>query len=198
MPSGVEMTNAIRLAGVEKRHQAQEIMAKYYEDHPEYILNAEEDQEHKGFFDYYRGTLSLGFAVEEAVKPIQDRFAVQKRQQHALEKRLAIASPSAIMTRVLEMMAGSSSGQYNTFEDAIAAFSREWRTYFQRKAFAGDLIGSEDLSRFPIFQDPFHHRQPTPLLHLGILALFDLLLIMIIVFQLRRRGALALLRGDST
>lgn len=194
MPSRIRMVNAMRTAGKDADQRAQEIMAQYYHDHPELDRSVvTPDQAEKRFFDFYRKSLSVGLEAEGGVKPIQDLFAEQGRRQRALENTVSYLSPTAGMSACLEELAGTSGSQYRGYAEALSAFGAEWRTWFQQKAFAGELISRDDLDKFPAFTyDPANASTGIPI-RFSALILINVVLGGFVYFRVRGRAAYRLL-----
>ena len=192
IPSQAEIVSTSREESRVKNQEAAKILDQYYQDHPELTVQ-EDDSEHKGFFDFYRSSITVGMKTEDAMKPTLDLFASQQRKQQRFEAALANFSPAALASAFLEDLAGSSSDQYNQYGDAIAGFSIEWRRWWQAKAFAGELVSSQDIDQMPAFQFQLDDQTASQTARLLVLVIINLIILALIAWRLRGRAAYDLL-----
>ena len=154
VPSRVSLVTAMRGAENEAREIRDELLAQYYNDHPELTEDRDQDEyeRNKAFFVYYQRMFMVGEAVARDVSPTVGRFNDQMAAQQGFERGLAFLSPMVMMDESMNLLSGVSSRQYLAYGDAARSFSTEWHGYFKDKAHRGQMISSNDLDQFPKFQ----------------------------------------------
>ncbi len=91
MPSRVEVIAAVRAASDDATARGDQLLAKYYGDHPE-LVTSDEDRD-ATMADLALARLAIDDAVEQAVKPLADRYTTQLGRQQALVDRFACCRP---------------------------------------------------------------------------------------------------------
>jgi ABC-2 type transport system permease protein len=127
MPSRVDMIAALRVASDEASAQGNQLLAKYYGDHPE--LAAVSDVE-KALNDVAITRLAIDDEIEKRVRPVVDRYDIQLARQQALVDRFGLFSPAIVAQDALNDVAGTGSGRYKHFETLVDNFHTKWRTMF--------------------------------------------------------------------
>lgn len=147
VPSRIELVRSLRYVTAEASRQGSELLARYYEDHPEFA-----PAQGEATLDF----ASLSVAVEEEadrrMAPVLATFAARRDEQQEWVQRLRWLSPSLVAQAALDELAGTDSRRFDDFHRQVDAFHAMWRAHFrpfiQRRA----LLGVEDVDRLPVFR----------------------------------------------
>jgi ABC-2 type transport system permease protein len=138
MPSRVDMLAALRVASDEASAQGNQLLAKYYGDHPE--LAAVSDLE-KAQNDVAVTRLAIDSEIEQRVRPVVDRYDVQLDKQQRLVDRFRLFSPAIVAQDALNDVAGTGAARYRHFVSLVEDYHEEWRALF-----AGMIVRKERMS----------------------------------------------------
>lgn len=151
VPSRVEMVQATREASDEANKAGSQLLARYYEDHPE-LATGDPDQ---AMNDFNIVRVAVNDDVERRVRPLVDRYEAQVAAQQALVDRLQFLSPAILMQNALNDVAGTGTARHRHFMAQVDAFHAAWRGHFVPLIFAKQTIASLDaVPRFRFDEEP--------------------------------------------
>lgn len=145
IPSRIERTAASREAARRASIQAEGLMSRYLEDHPE-LAAARVDNS-----DYYVRRVALDDAVAAARAPIERRFFDALEQRRELTRRMALASPASLLAITLDELAGSSDERVERFRREVDAFQARFAAFFNDKTMRDEHLSVASLSERPEF-----------------------------------------------
>ena len=127
MPSRVDMIAALRVASDDASAKGNQLLAKYYGDHPE--LAAVTDLE-KAMNDVAITRLAIDSEIEERVRPVVDRYDIQLSRQQAVVDRFRLLSPAIVAQDGLNDVAGTGAARYRHFVSLVEEYHDGWRDLF--------------------------------------------------------------------
>jgi len=145
VPSRVEMVQAMRTASAEASGKGSQLLARYYEDHPD--LAGERTDTN----DFAALSLATQDEIERRAQPVMDRFDEQLALQQALVDHYRFLSPAIIAQSSLLEIAGTGTERYKHFLGLSDRFHRAWRSYFYPKIAKNQAIAASDVDGFPDF-----------------------------------------------
>ena len=126
MPSRVEMIQATRRASTEATTKGSQLLAKYFEDHPELIpASGQPDMN-----DFYTKSIAVQSETERLVQPVLAQFDQQLAKQQTLINTLRFLSPAIVTQAALNDIAGTSHLRYQHFLALVDRFHITWQQYF--------------------------------------------------------------------
>jgi len=146
VPSRVEMIQATRRASAEATARGSQVMARYFEDHPELAGDGAPD-----FNDFYTRSLALQEETERLVGPVTDYFDRQVLGQQVLVDRFRFLSPAVVTQAALNDLAGTSAERYRHFLSQVGAYHQSWKAYFAPRIVSKASLRPEDYDRAPAF-----------------------------------------------
>lgn len=126
VPSRVEMVQAMREASDEANQRGSELLARYYEDHPE-LATGGADQ---AMNDFNAIRVAVDAEVESRVRPVLDRYEGQIARQQTIVGRLRVLSPAILMQDALNDISGTGTARHRHFVQQVGAYHGRWRAYF--------------------------------------------------------------------
>lgn len=147
VPSRVELINAIRVASNEATAEGSNLLAQYYEDHPELIAEAK-TQDPTGFAFRFYATQEK---VDRSIQPVLNRFDEQLVRQQTLVDAARFLSPAIITQEALNDIAGTSVSRYRHFLSQVDSFHGAWKTFFVPKVFRQVKLNISDYDQMPDF-----------------------------------------------
>jgi len=126
VPSRVEMVQATRVASDEANAAGSQLLAAYYEDHPELATGGAE----QAMTDFNVIRVAVNDEVEKRVRPVIDRYDGQIRRQQEAIDRLRYISPAVLMQDALNDVAGTGVPRHQRFMAQVSAYHAAWRAYF--------------------------------------------------------------------
>jgi ABC-2 type transport system permease protein len=148
MPSRVRMVQAVREASDEATAAGSQLLARYYEDHPE-LAPTEADTE-KAMSDFTAVRIAVADDVERRVRPVLDQYAVQLEGQRRLVDRWRFLSPAVLVQDALNDIAGAGAARHRHFMKQVEAYHADWRAYFQPRVLRRQSL--TDYRGVPVFQ----------------------------------------------
>jgi ABC-2 type transport system permease protein len=127
MPSRVEMIAALRTASDDASAKGDQLLAKYYGDHPD--LAAVADVE-KAANDVAITRLAIDDEIEQRVRPVVDKYDIQLAFQQSLVDRFRLFSPAIVAQDALNDVAGTGSARYRHFVSLVETYHTQWRSIF--------------------------------------------------------------------
>jgi ABC-2 type transport system permease protein len=146
VPSRVEMIQATRRASAEATAKGSQLLAKYYEDHPEMAEGKQADPN-----DFYTRSIAVQDETERLVQPVIDHFDRQVTGQQSLLDRFRFLSPAVVAQSALNDIAGTGAARYRHFINLVDAFHQSWRAHFTPRIVQKTLLVADDYDRFPAF-----------------------------------------------
>jgi ABC-2 type transport system permease protein len=146
VPSRVEMVQATRRASAEATAKGSQLLARYYEDHPELTAGRPADPN-----DFYTRSVAVQDETERLIQPVIDHFDRQVMGQQSLIDRFRFLSPAIVTQAALNDIAGTSAARYSHFLSLVDAFHQSWRAHFTPRIVQKALLGAGDYDRFPAF-----------------------------------------------
>jgi ABC-2 type transport system permease protein len=154
VPSRVEMIQAVRVAQDDANRKGSEVLARYYEDHPE--LATGDPAQAMRDFDVVR--VAVSDEVERRARPVVEAYERQIARQQDVIDRLRFLSPAILAQNALNDVAGTGTERHRDFLTQVGAFHERWRTRFVRLIFSKARITEvESLPRF------VHREEATPI-----------------------------------
>lgn len=109
-PSRTELMTAIRENIKDFRRDGNNMLAKYYEDHPELRPAGEETE------DFGETFLLVQMDLDNQTAPIEKRFETQITNQQSLVDRTRFVSPAIATQTALNDLAGNGSARFSNFK----------------------------------------------------------------------------------
>lgn len=147
VPSRVEMIQATRRAAAEANAKGSQLLAKYFEDHPELTAGGQADPG-----DFYTRTIAVQNETEKLIQPVLDHFDHQVAGQQALVDRFRFLSPAIVTQAALNDLAGTGVARYRHFLTLVENFHQQWQSYFYPRIVQKVQLQPADYDRFPTFQ----------------------------------------------
>jgi ABC-2 type transport system permease protein len=148
MPSRVDMLAALRAATDEASAKGNQLLAKYYGDHPELAAVSDMD---KAKNDVAITRLAIDDEVEERVRPVVDRYDVQLARQQRLIDRFRLLSPAIVAQDALNDVAGTGSARYRHFVSLVDAYHEGWRALFASMIVSRQKLTPDTYDALPRF-----------------------------------------------
>jgi ABC-2 type transport system permease protein len=126
VPSRVEMVQAVRDASDDANRQGSELLARYYEDHPELAVGGAE----QAMNDFNVIRVAVGAEVEQRVRPVLDRYERQLASQQRMIDRLRLLSPAILMQDAINDIAGTGTARHRHFMAQVTRYHEAWRQFF--------------------------------------------------------------------
>lgn len=149
MPSRVELIAETREASDAAREKGAQVLAQYLEDHPELAASGNKSINAQ---NYAVNSLLVNLEVEKAIRPLEEKFEVQKAGQMAFLERFRFLSPAIFVQQLLENLAGSSEAHYQDFEAQMQIAHTQYRDFFAQKILKGEKMRAIDYDRVPQFR----------------------------------------------
>jgi ABC-2 type transport system permease protein len=146
VPSRVEMIQATRRASAEATAKGSQLLAKYFEDHPELTAGGKADPT-----DFYTRSIATQEETERLVQPVIDHFDRQVIGQQSLVDRFRFLSPAIVTQAALNDVAGTSVARYRHFLALVDDFHQTWKNYFNPRIVRKAKLGADDYGGFPNF-----------------------------------------------
>ena len=148
MPSRVEMLAALRVASDEASAKGNQLLARYYGDHPE--LAAVSDLE-KAMNDVAITRLAIDNEIEQRVRPVVDRYDVQLERQQRMIDRFRLFSPAIVAQYALNDVAGTGAARYRHFVSLVEDYHADWRALFASLIVRKERLSPAAYDGFPRF-----------------------------------------------
>lgn len=149
LPSRVEFISAMRDASDEVSAQGSEMLAQYYEDHPDLVPGSGEID----LANFSARRIAVNQEIEIRVEPVLQKFNAQlEKQQHALE-RFKYLSPAILTQSAFNDLSGTGDLRHRHFLGLVEDYHNQWRGFF-----GGMILRRETFSDFD--QTPrFHYKE---------------------------------------
>jgi ABC-2 type transport system permease protein len=145
------MIQAVRVAQDEANKGGSQVLARYYEDHPE--LATGDPAQAMNDFNVVR--VAVDDEVERRVRPVVSRYEAQIAKQQRVIDSLRFLSPAILMQNALNDIAGTGSDRHRHYLAQVDAYHRQWREYFVAKIFSKAQIADFDsIPRFTYQEEP--------------------------------------------
>ena len=150
-PSRLSYVAEMRAATAEASKRSADLLANYYEDHPE--LAATEMQ--GGFLPAY---FAQQRDVEKRVQPIVDDFESRLVQQQRLVRITSLLSPAVLVQETFNDVAGTGVGRQRSFTGQARDFLAQWHEKLRPKVFTAADMTLADYDLLPAFAFREDHR----------------------------------------
>jgi ABC-2 type transport system permease protein len=151
VPSRVEMIQAMRDASDEATARGSQLLAEFYEHHPELAADSTE----RAANDFAVIRLAVADSVEREVRPGVEHYEAQLERQQALVAQLRPLSPAIVAQDAINDLAGSGTARHRHFVSQVDRFHERWRAYFAPKIVRRAQVGSfDDLPAFVYEEEP--------------------------------------------
>lgn len=148
LPSRVEFINALRHETEESTKRSSELLKSYREDHPG--LGAEEELN-----NFVTTLLAVNAGTERALKPMKDRFRIQKDRQTAAISRFSLLSPAILFREAAAEAAGNDQFRHQAFMDAVEVHRGQVKNFFDPKFVSeAAFTGYDDVPPFHFEEAP--------------------------------------------
>jgi ABC-2 type transport system permease protein len=154
MPSRVQMVQAVREASDAATARGSQLLAKYYEDHPELAPGSAE----QAMNDFNMTRVAVAGEVSRVVRPVVQRYETQLARQQTTAALLRFLSPALLARDVLDELAGTGDPRHRHFMRQVDRFHQEWRDYFTPLIVKRMTV--RDLDQIPSFR--FEPEPPGP------------------------------------
>jgi ABC-2 type transport system permease protein len=169
VPSRVEMIQATRRASAEATAKGSQLLAKYFEDHPELTAGGKADPT-----DFYTRSIATQEETERLAQPVIDHFDRQVIGQQSLVDRFRFLSPAVVTQTALNDVAGTSVARYRHFLTLVDDFHQTWKSYFNPRIVQKVKLGANDYDHLPNFT--FHEEPSGAVARRIVIGLFGLLM----------------------
>jgi ABC-2 type transport system permease protein len=146
VPSRVEMVQAMRRAATTAEAKSGDLLAKYYNDHPELAPAENADRD-----EFFARSVAVQAESDRAVRPVLERFEGQLRAQQALVGRFRFLSPAILAQSALDDISGTSADRYRHFQRLADGFHQRWREFFEPRILRQETLGLDDYDVIPQF-----------------------------------------------
>ncbi len=146
MPSRVELIAETREASEEAKKNGAQILAQYFEDHPELAVQGSKPVDTKNFA---ASSLMVNLEVEKAISPLEEKFEVQKDKQAHLVAQWRFVSPAIFVQQMLENIAATGDVHYLDFEQQMQAAHAKYRAFFTQKIIKQEKMCAADYDQVP-------------------------------------------------
>jgi len=143
VPSRAEMIGAEREAAREAQEEGAQILAAYYQEHPE-LAGEAPDME-----NFAARSWAIQEEVEARVRPVRERYDLQAARQRELLRSFRFLSPSLVAQEALQDVAGTGEPRYRAFREQVAEVQREFREFIGSRIVRGERFTSSDVDRLP-------------------------------------------------
>ncbi len=149
LPSRVSMINQAREAIARAEDSNDQVLQRFYQRHP-HLKPAEEVSRDTG-----RGWFMSYFAVREeawySTEPLRDAFDRQLENRGRLVDMLGVLSPAIPFSLGTSQISGTSRAHYLAWQEAVAAYSLQWREFVFPKVFHDEWLNPDTLEDLPRF-----------------------------------------------
>jgi ABC-2 type transport system permease protein len=133
VPSRVALVQGMRVASDEANTRGSQLLAKYYEDHPELAPDSVE----RAMTQASLIRIATTADIERQIQPVLDTFGRQRASQRRVIAGFTWLSPALLMQHMLGDIAGTGTHRHERFVEQVARFHEEWRAYFLPRVFGG-------------------------------------------------------------
>jgi ABC-2 type transport system permease protein len=140
------MVQATRRASAEATAKGSQLLAKYFEDHPELAEGQQADPN-----DFYTRSIAVQDETERLIQPVIDHFDRQVMGQQSLLDRFRFLSPAVVAQSALNDIAGTGAARYRHFLGLVDGFHQSWQAHFTPRIVQKALLTANDYDRFPAF-----------------------------------------------
>jgi ABC-2 type transport system permease protein len=146
MPSRVELIAETREASEEAKKNGAQILAQYFEDHPELAAQGSTPVDTKNFAV---SSLMVNLEVEKAIRPLEEKFEEQKDKQARLVAQWRFLSPAIFVQQMLENIAATGDAHYLDFEQQMQNAHPKYRAFFTQKIIKQEKMRAADYDLVP-------------------------------------------------
>ncbi len=144
VPSRLDFVTTMRAASSEASKESAELLAQYYQEHPELAANGQQGGFMPAFYASERD-------VERRLEPLMADFDRRLAHQQMLVGRWRFASPAVLAQEALIELAGASVERHRRFSAQARTFLAEWHEQLAPRLFLGQSLEPADYDRLPRF-----------------------------------------------
>lgn len=144
VPSRAEMIGAERGASQEAQAEGAQILAAYYEEHPELAGDAPDLE------NFAARSWAVQEEVDRRVAPIRAQYDLQADRQRELIRRLRFLSPALVTQEALMEIAGTGDFRYRTFRASASEYHGRFRDFIGSMIVTGERFTSGHVERMPL------------------------------------------------
>jgi len=148
MPSRIDLIAETREASDNVKREGEKKMSAYYGDHPELLPKGKP----VNYKDFAIGSVRATLAVEAAIRPLEDQFEVQSRNQQTLISTYRFLSPMVFVQQSLNDIAGTGDEQFRAFQTDATRQHNTYRGFFAGKIFRQESFTAADYGKIPAFR----------------------------------------------
>lgn len=153
VPSRVELITAIRDASSEASAEGSQLLARYYEDHPELAPASSAPVP----VDFLVKLQAVQKTVDAKIEPVMERYDEQLARQQGLVDRLRFLTPAVAAQEALNDLSGTSLARHKHFMAQVVEFHKVWQDFFIPRIMRREHFAVADYDAIPSFQ---FHEQP--------------------------------------
>jgi len=155
VPSRMAYIDAQRVVTEEARNRQSQLLAEYFEDHPELASAETQAAVAAGTQTNPRLIAHLGYQEQERLlAPVRARYAEQLERQQGLVDALKYLSPALLAQAAFNDLSGTSMERHREFQRQASDFHDVLRDFFQPKIIeGGDFTEYDQVPRFAFKED---------------------------------------------
>jgi len=145
VPSRMAYIDSQRVVTEESRNRQSQLLAAYFEDHPELASAETQAAVAAGTQANPRLIAHLGYQEQERLlAPVRARYTEQLERQQGLVDTLKFLSPALLAQSAFNQLSGTGMERHREFQRQSSAFHDTLRDYFQPKIIAGEAFYDYD------------------------------------------------------
>lgn len=146
LPPRVEMIGLQREASNEAAARRSELLARYFEDHPEMARAIDVDTTNVAARSW-----ASQQEVDRRMREVLARHDERLAAQRSLVRRYRFFSPAVLALEALNDIAGTGDARFAHFRAEVWRFADEWKAFFVPRILSGTQVRAADISWFPEF-----------------------------------------------
>jgi ABC-2 type transport system permease protein len=147
VPSRLELITQARVAEVEHNQKRQEILDRFYLDHPDLIPESRTENRILAFY-------AASLETEKVVQPIHERFENQLAAQQAWVRRMQYLSPAVVYHEGLTAVAGTGRDGFLRFRKQVLEFREQVRGFLLPRVARSKEMSLADYDEAPLPPPP--------------------------------------------
>lgn len=146
LPSRVEMIGLQREASNEAASRRSELLARYFEDHPEMARAVDVDTTNVAARSW-----ASQQEVNRRMREVLARHDARLAAQRDLVRGYRFFSPAVLALEALNDIAGTGDARFTHFRAEVARFADEWKAFFVPRILSGTQVTAADVPSLPAF-----------------------------------------------
>jgi ABC-2 type transport system permease protein len=148
VPSRVELIGRLREATNEANARGSQLLARYYEDHPELAPPGDS----LNLDDFLTKAYSVQLSVDSIMRPLLQRYEQQLQAQQRSVDRYRYLSPAILIHGALSDLAGTGAARYRHFQRQVNEYHAAWQAFFIPRIFRRSPLTAADFDRLPPYR----------------------------------------------